>query len=171
MPERAEQTSVRFSFPFWLSGLSGEQPAGEYRVAHVWEAVEGLTRTGYRNAVSNLDRTERRHHENQRGNPLPWCDYSNSCNLRIRMKCPVDDTELAMTERQGIEIDYCPKCRGVWLDRGELDKIIERSADSDEARPSAPSYPSAEPRYRDDRDHRSHRPRKTKSLLGEIFDF
>ncbi|MEO0545396.1 MAG: zf-TFIIB domain-containing protein [Pseudomonadota bacterium] len=44
------------------------------------------------------------------------------------MKCPVDGTELKMSERQGIEIDYCPKCRGVWLDRGELDKIIDRSA-------------------------------------------
>ena len=43
------------------------------------------------------------------------------------MKCPVDDRELVMSERQGIEIDYCPKCRGVWLDRGELDKLIERS--------------------------------------------
>lgn len=46
------------------------------------------------------------------------------------MKCPAcTDTDLVMTERQNIEIDYCPKCRGVWLDRGELDKIIERSAD------------------------------------------
>ena len=44
------------------------------------------------------------------------------------MKCPNDDSTLQMTDRQGIEIDYCPKCRGVWLDRGELDKIIERSA-------------------------------------------
>ncbi len=43
------------------------------------------------------------------------------------MKCPVCSTaELVMSERQGIEIDYCPKCRGIWLDRGELDKIIER---------------------------------------------
>ena len=42
------------------------------------------------------------------------------------MKCPVDDTTLAITDRQGIEIDYCPECRGVWLDRGELDKLIER---------------------------------------------
>ena len=42
------------------------------------------------------------------------------------MMCPVcDDVELKMAERQGVEIDYCPKCRGVWLDRGELDKIIE----------------------------------------------
>ncbi len=43
------------------------------------------------------------------------------------MQCPTDQTELVMTDRQGIEIDYCPKCRGVWLDRGELDKLIERS--------------------------------------------
>jgi Zn-finger nucleic acid-binding protein len=42
------------------------------------------------------------------------------------MKCPVDDTTLAISDRQGIEIDYCPTCRGVWLDRGELDKLIER---------------------------------------------
>ena len=44
------------------------------------------------------------------------------------MACPVDGTTLVMSERSGIEIDYCPTCRGVWLDRGELDKIIERSA-------------------------------------------
>jgi len=43
------------------------------------------------------------------------------------MKCPTCNTELKMSERSGIEIDYCPLCRGVWLDRGELDKIIERS--------------------------------------------
>ena len=45
-----------------------------------------------------------------------------------RMTCPVDGTTLVMSERSSIEIDYCPTCRGVWLDRGELDKIIERSA-------------------------------------------
>ncbi len=44
------------------------------------------------------------------------------------MLCPVDNTELLLAERQGVEIDYCPQCRGVWLDRGELDKILERSA-------------------------------------------
>jgi len=43
------------------------------------------------------------------------------------MKCPIDNSDLVMTDRSGIEIDYCPQCRGVWLDRGELDKIIERS--------------------------------------------
>ncbi|MDP4991319.1 MAG: zf-TFIIB domain-containing protein, partial [Marivita lacus] len=44
------------------------------------------------------------------------------------MKCPIDGTALVIAERSGVEIDYCPQCRGVWLDRGELDKIIERSA-------------------------------------------
>lgn len=43
------------------------------------------------------------------------------------MKCPADGSTLVMSERSGIEIDYCPQCRGVWLDRGELDKIIDRS--------------------------------------------
>jgi Zn-finger nucleic acid-binding protein len=92
------------------------------------------------------------------------------------MKCPVDNTELAMADRQGIEVDYCPKCRGVWLDRGELDKIIERSADD---RPAAPQQ-AERPRHRDDDDrHRDDRHygsqqqpyRKKKSLLGELFDF
>jgi Zn-finger nucleic acid-binding protein len=46
------------------------------------------------------------------------------------MACPVDGTTLVMSERSGIEIDYCPQCRGVWLDRGELDKIIERNAEA-----------------------------------------
>ncbi len=52
------------------------------------------------------------------------------------MQCPVDGTTLAMADRQGVEIDYCPQCRGVWLDRGELDKLIEREAS---AGPVAPS--------------------------------
>ena len=57
------------------------------------------------------------------------------------MKCPhCSDTLLVMTERQGIEIDYCPQCRGVWLDRGELDKLIERSA-----APAAAPSPVAAP--------------------------
>ena len=43
------------------------------------------------------------------------------------MKCPVDSIDLVMSERSGVEIDYCPQCRGVWLDRGELDKIIDRA--------------------------------------------
>jgi len=49
-------------------------------------------------------------------------------NAKGRMMCPVCEVSLTMSDRQGIEIDFCPQCRGVWLDRGELDKIIERSA-------------------------------------------
>ena len=62
------------------------------------------------------------------------------------MQCPVcPDTLLAMSERQGIEIDYCPKCRGIWLDRGELDKLIERSADSQSTSLPQPAVPSQAP--------------------------
>jgi len=72
------------------------------------------------------------------------------------MLCPNDQAELVMTERQGIEIDYCPKCRGVWLDRGELDKIIDRAAGAGEpaARPAPPPAPAAAPppQYQGDRD-------------------
>lgn len=62
------------------------------------------------------------------------------------MQCPVCRVPLAMSDRQGIEIDYCPQCRGVWLDRGELDKIIERSAPQvaapqQQQRPSEPLHP------------------------------
>ena len=46
------------------------------------------------------------------------------------MKCPIDNATLVMTERHGVEIDYCPTCRGVWLDRGELDKILARAVRS-----------------------------------------
>ena len=59
------------------------------------------------------------------------------------MQCPVDQTVLQMTDRQGVEIDYCPQCRGVWLDRGELDKIIEKS---DQAAPAARPAPAPDPR-------------------------
>jgi Zn-finger nucleic acid-binding protein len=94
-----------------------------------------------------------------------------------------------MTERSGIEIDYCPKCRGVWLDRGELDKIIERaSADAGpaaaprrEARPEPESRPGGDYRHgrdfgrghdrdRDDDDRHRHRGRR-KSILDDLFDF
>ena len=56
--------------------------------------------------------------------------------------CPSCRVDLVMSERQGIEIDYCPKCRGVWLDRGELDKIIERSARDEAAAAPPPPPPS-----------------------------
>jgi Zn-finger nucleic acid-binding protein len=58
------------------------------------------------------------------------------------MKCPVDSIDLIMSERSGVEIDYCPQCRGVWLDRGELDKIIDRAAGMGTAQaPVAPPAP------------------------------
>ena len=60
------------------------------------------------------------------------------------MQCPIDGTTLVMADRSGVEIDYCPQCRGVWLDRGELDKIIERSAG-----PTPPPPPSAQISERD----------------------
>ena len=82
------------------------------------------------------------------------------------MKCPIDSTDLQMTDRQGIEIDYCPTCRGVWLDRGELDKIIERNA-SFEA-PKRESYQEP-PRYSD---HGSYpHKRRKESMLSDLFDF
>ena len=95
------------------------------------------------------------------------------------MLCPhCKDVNLAMTDRQGIEIDYCPTCRGIWLDRGELDRLIER-AERDNAPPPAPaqvaSAPYREASYQEDRgyhDDRAHGHRKKpKSLLGELFDF
>lgn len=59
--------------------------------------------------------------------------------LTVVMKCPTDNATLVMSERNGIEIDYCPECRGVWLDRGELDKIIDRAGAVAPAAP-APQY-------------------------------
>ncbi|KCZ99736.1 hypothetical protein HPO_05095 [Hyphomonas polymorpha PS728] len=98
------------------------------------------------------------------------------------MKCPVDGETLVIAERSGVEIDYCPKCRGVWLDRGELDKIIDRAATVIPA-PSAP-HPEAHPpeHYRDedrfrDRDddddwkYRKGKRNRRESFLSDLFDF
>lgn len=79
------------------------------------------------------------------------------------MKCPVCmEPDLMMTDRQGIEIDYCPRCRGVWLDRGELDKIIDRSA--------APAPPESR-EVRGDYPRGDYRQKKPKHILKELFDF
>ena len=92
------------------------------------------------------------------------------------MNCPVDNTVLTMSERQGIEIDYCPTCRGVWLDRGELDKIIERSAPAHQ--PKLASEPTTNPlqytqapRDTHDTPHYYHKKKKRESFLGDLFDF
>ena len=95
------------------------------------------------------------------------------------MQCPVDSATLVMADRQGVEIDYCPQCRGVWLDRGELDKIIERAARIEDApREREPSYDDRSSGYRrdDDDDHRRYQQpygykKKKKSFLSEMFDF
>ena len=65
------------------------------------------------------------------------------------MQCPHDQSVLVMTERKGVEIDYCPQCRGVWLDRGELDKIIDRSMEAEIAAEAGTPFPPAQPVYRD----------------------
>ncbi|MFM9977456.1 MAG: zf-TFIIB domain-containing protein [Sphingomonadaceae bacterium] len=62
-------------------------------------------------------------------------------NAAVGMPCPVCKVALVMSERSGIEIDYCPQCRGVWLDRGELDKILERSSDAPAPAPRQPAPP------------------------------
>ncbi|GAA3594349.1 zf-TFIIB domain-containing protein [Klugiella xanthotipulae] len=114
------------------------------------------------------------------------------------MECPIDNNTLVMSERNGIEIDYCPQCRGVWLDRGELDKIIERAGVVAPPAPAAsgyaepgyapqgypepsyqpPAYPEQrynEPRY-DDRRHNDHnnghygKKKKRENWLSELFD-
>jgi len=90
------------------------------------------------------------------------------------MQCPIDGTQLVMTDRNGVEIDYCPQCRGVWLDRGELDKIIERSA-AHAAPPPPP--PQARPVQYDDRPRHDdgyrdgYRKKKRGGFLDDLFDF
>ena len=85
------------------------------------------------------------------------------------MKCPIDGTPLVMTDRSGVEIDYCPQCRGVWLDRGELDKIIERS--TAHAAPPPPPPPSRSERRDYDDDDRKYRKKKRGGFLDDLFDF
>ena len=89
------------------------------------------------------------------------------------MKCPIDQTPLAISERHGVEIDYCSECRGVWLDRGELDKIIEKAEKPYTAEPQR--------EHRDESSYRPHdasygnqphhRKKKRESFLGDLFDF
>ncbi|MBL8160273.1 zf-TFIIB domain-containing protein [Candidatus Saccharibacteria bacterium] len=111
------------------------------------------------------------------------------------MHCPNDNTLLVMTERQGVEIDYCPQCRGVWLDRGELDKIIERGQGAGTSQHGfapqpghhqQPSHRPTQQRHYDDddddhhRDYRTYghdsdehhrRKHKKEGFLGDLFDF
>ena len=93
------------------------------------------------------------------------------------MNCPnCPHQTLVMSERQGVEIDYCPTCRGVWLDRGELDKLLERStAELPPARPAVADVRSRRPDFVDSDHHGApgsygHGQRRRKSWLSEIFD-
>ncbi|MDA5093602.1 zf-TFIIB domain-containing protein [Aliiroseovarius sp. KMU-50] len=97
------------------------------------------------------------------------------------MKCPVDGAELLMAERHGVEIDYCPKCRGVWLDRGELDKIIEKATPAVElddpdpylGEPTPPPPPASDhqgERHSDSRSERHHEPRSEKKWREDRDD-
>jgi hypothetical protein len=104
------------------------------------------------------------------------------------MQCPVCDVGLSISSREGVEIDFCPQCRGVWLDRGELDKVIERASAAMAAPAPTPSRDRGRdyddrPRYDDrdrgrdyddrrrydDRDH--YKKRKKRSFLEDMFDF
>ncbi len=88
------------------------------------------------------------------------------------MHCPHCVEELKITERQGIEIDYCPVCRGVWLDRGELDKIIERSIEVRKSGAFQVPQGLSDTDRPKDRDYgKKKKKKKYKSLLEDIFDF
>ncbi|MBW7952686.1 MAG: zf-TFIIB domain-containing protein [Chitinophagales bacterium] len=82
------------------------------------------------------------------------------------MKCPNCNVALVMADRNGIEIDYCPDCRGIWLDRGELDKIIERSVQQPIAQ-TRNTYQDKEYYHHE----KSYKYKKNKGFLGELFDF
>lgn len=85
------------------------------------------------------------------------------------MKCPVCQVELSLNERQGVEIDFCPKCRGVWLDRGELDKLIERSSMVSYNREHGHDDDDHK-HYHEYRQHPEYHKHKRKSWFDDIFD-
>ena len=87
------------------------------------------------------------------------------------MKCPTcPEVTLVMADRQGIEIDYCPQCRGVWLDRGELDKLIEKSASPQTSPASRQTFRPEDDRDSKDDYRKDHYNKRRKSFLSEIFD-
>ncbi|ATW05681.1 hypothetical protein CHN51_18505 (plasmid) [Sphingorhabdus sp. YGSMI21] len=109
----------------------------------------------------------------------PGRDPGRNSERRGTTRCPVCDIALSMSDRQGIEIDFCPKCRGVWLDRGELDKIIERSIGEMTSPPPStlgPRFDDDDRGYRNSKSggghhggHGKHGSRR-KSWLHELFD-
>jgi hypothetical protein len=94
------------------------------------------------------------------------------------MQCPNCEELLVMTERQGVEIDYCPKCRGVWLDKGELDKIIEKSTMAETNQQLKQNDGKRKQRHDDDDDNetffnqnRNNQRKRKGGFLGDLFDF
>lgn len=100
------------------------------------------------------------------------------------MKCPNCEETLVMTERQGVEIDYCPKCRGVWLDKGELDKIIEKSSSAETSQQLKSQNENRNREHDDDddddrdffnrnrgNDNKTNPNRRKGGFLGNLFDF
>lgn len=96
------------------------------------------------------------------------------------MKCPVCSVNLVITDRNGVEIDYCPQCRGIWLDRGELDKIIERSNSFESQRRSdrdrddrvyRESHSSFGQKQYQDKENYEYKKKKKESFLSDLFDF
>ena len=95
------------------------------------------------------------------------------------MNCPKCNITLLMTDRQGVEIDYCPTCRGIWLDRGELEKIIDRASENNAGMSQGYPQKGYEDKHRDKHyDHDDHNrynsqygSRRKKGFLGELFDF
>lgn len=116
--------------------------------------------------------------------PAPWRSgqqrdaISRRRATDIEMNCPKCNVTLTIADRQGVEIDFCPQCRGVWLDRGELDKIIDRFATSTSTPPGTSEAvrrrddddDRRDRRYRDDDDYKYGK-RKKRGFLGDIFDF
>ena len=100
------------------------------------------------------------------------------------MKCPVcKDVTLLMSEKQGVEIDYCPECRGIWLDRGELEKLIEKEQSYNQRREESRRYEEDYHKHDYDKEYRDHykdddyykknkygKKKKKESFMGEIFD-
>lgn len=91
------------------------------------------------------------------------------------MKCPLCNVELLMTDKHGVEIDYCPACRGIWLDRGELEKLVERMAvleNGRHMRQTAP-YPTSGPHGYDKHGHdrHGHHHGKRETIWHKMFDF
>jgi uncharacterized protein len=96
------------------------------------------------------------------------------------MKCPNDGATLTMSERSGVEIDYCPECRGVWLDRGELDKILDRAVSENPAAPPAPApapsydqqrgYQQPQQGYHSGGYQQGYKKKRKEHWLSEIFD-